>query len=99
VRPTSNAIDPTVSGQPWLKRISFTVAITANPREGFGPILTAERIEDHALPTVLTHVHGHAILSAALFIRATFDFGKRGDDLSVAAVVPIADDVLPRFRP
>jgi hypothetical protein len=29
--------------------MGFTVAVHDNPREGFGPILTAERIEDAAL--------------------------------------------------
>jgi acetylornithine deacetylase/succinyl-diaminopimelate desuccinylase-like protein len=47
--------------QPWLERLGFTVAIAANPREGFGPILTAERIEDRVLPTVLTYGHGDTV--------------------------------------
>jgi acetylornithine deacetylase/succinyl-diaminopimelate desuccinylase-like protein len=34
--------------RPWLERLGFTVAIHANPRDGFGPILTAERLEDPA---------------------------------------------------
>jgi hypothetical protein len=44
--------------RPWLERLGFTVAIHPNPREGFGPILTAESIEAAGLPTVLTHGHG-----------------------------------------
>ena len=47
--------------QPWLERLGFTVAIHPNPAAGFGPILTAERIEDQALPTVLTYGHGDTV--------------------------------------
>jgi acetylornithine deacetylase/succinyl-diaminopimelate desuccinylase-like protein len=47
--------------QPWLERLGFTVAIHPNPREGFGPILTAERIEDPAYRTILTYGHGQCI--------------------------------------
>jgi acetylornithine deacetylase/succinyl-diaminopimelate desuccinylase-like protein len=47
--------------QPWLQRLGFTVAIHANPAPGFGPILTAERIEDPARPTVLTYGHGDTV--------------------------------------
>ncbi len=47
--------------QPWLIRMGFTVAIHPNPAEGFGPILTAERIEDPAFPTVLTYGHGDTV--------------------------------------
>ncbi|MGH7153419.1 MAG: M20/M25/M40 family metallo-hydrolase, partial [Acetobacteraceae bacterium] len=46
---------------PWLERMGFTVAIGDNPEPGFGPILTAERIEDPALPTVLTYGHGDTV--------------------------------------
>ena len=31
--------------RPWLERMGFTVAIHPNPAPGFGPILSAERIE------------------------------------------------------
>ncbi len=47
--------------QPWLTHLGFNVAIHANPREGFGPILTAERIEDPARPTILTYGHGDTV--------------------------------------
>jgi acetylornithine deacetylase/succinyl-diaminopimelate desuccinylase-like protein len=47
--------------QPWLERLGFSVAIHPNPRPGFGPILTATRIEDPALPTVLTYGHGDTV--------------------------------------
>ena len=47
--------------QPWLERLGFTVEIHPNPAAGFGPILTAERIEDPALPTVLTYGHGDTV--------------------------------------
>src|SRR4051794_13671350 len=47
--------------QPWLERLGFVVAIHANPRDGFGPILTAERIEGADLPTILTYGHGDTV--------------------------------------
>lgn len=47
--------------QPWLQRMGFTVAVHPNPRPGFGPILTAERIEDPSRPTVLTYGHGDTV--------------------------------------
>ena len=46
---------------PWLERMGFTVAIHPNPRPGFGPILTAERLEDPARPTILTYGHGDTV--------------------------------------
>ena len=46
---------------PWLERLGFTVAIHPNPRDGFGPILTAERIEDPSFRTVLTYGHGDTV--------------------------------------
>jgi len=46
---------------PWLERLGFTVAIHPNPEPAFGPILVAERIEDPALPTVLTYGHGDTV--------------------------------------
>ena len=47
--------------QPWLIRMGFSVAIHPNPAAGFGSILTAERIEDPAFPTVLTYGHGDTV--------------------------------------
>ncbi|MBV1797130.1 M20 family metallopeptidase [Siccirubricoccus sp. G192] len=47
--------------RPWLERMGFQVAIHPNPLEGFGPILTAERIEDPARPTVLLYGHGDTV--------------------------------------
>ena len=47
--------------QPWLERLGFTVAIHPNPRDGFGPILMAERLEDPTRPTVLTYGHGDTV--------------------------------------
>ena len=46
---------------PWLERLGFAAAIHPNPRAGFGPILTAERIENPSLPTVLTYGHGDTV--------------------------------------
>ena len=39
----------------------FAVGIHDNPAEGFGPILTAERIEDPSRPTVLLYGHGDTV--------------------------------------
>ncbi len=48
--------------KPWAERLGFTsVTIHPNPREGFGPILTAERIEDPARPTALLYGHGDTV--------------------------------------
>jgi acetylornithine deacetylase/succinyl-diaminopimelate desuccinylase-like protein len=46
---------------PWLEGMGFSVQVHANPVSGFGPILTAERIEDPARPTVLTYGHGDTV--------------------------------------
>jgi hypothetical protein len=46
-------LDATI--RPWLERMGFAVAIHPNPHPGFGPILTAERMEDPARPTILTY--------------------------------------------
>lgn len=47
--------------RPWLERLGFAVTIHPNPEAGFGPILTAERIEDPARPTVLLYGHGDTV--------------------------------------
>jgi acetylornithine deacetylase/succinyl-diaminopimelate desuccinylase-like protein len=47
--------------RPWLERLGFTVAIHANPDADAGPILTAERMEDSARPTVITYGHGDTV--------------------------------------
>ena len=47
--------------RPWLLRLGFTVAIHPNPEARFGPILFAQRIENPALPTVLTYGHGDTV--------------------------------------
>jgi acetylornithine deacetylase/succinyl-diaminopimelate desuccinylase-like protein len=47
--------------RPWVERLGFTAAIHENPLPGFGPILTAARIEDPSLPTVLLYGHGDTV--------------------------------------
>ncbi|MEN0074279.1 MAG: M20 family metallopeptidase [Paracraurococcus sp.] len=47
--------------QPWVERMGFAATIHPNPLAGFGPILTAERIEDPSLPTVLLYGHGDTV--------------------------------------
>ena len=44
-----------------LERMGFTCRILPNPTGKHGPFLIAERIEDAALPTVLTYGHGDVI--------------------------------------
>ncbi|HEY1932605.1 MAG TPA: M20/M25/M40 family metallo-hydrolase [Acetobacteraceae bacterium] len=59
--------------RPWLERLGFIVAIHPNPRDGFGPILTAARIEDPARPTILTYGHGDTVRGLADQWRAGLD--------------------------
>src|SRR5215472_18046557 len=47
--------------RPWLERMAFAVTIHPNPHPGYGPILTAERVEDAACPTILTYGHGDTV--------------------------------------
>jgi acetylornithine deacetylase/succinyl-diaminopimelate desuccinylase-like protein len=47
--------------RPWLERMGFDVVVHPNPEPAFGPILTAERIEDPAFSTVLTYGHGDTV--------------------------------------
>jgi acetylornithine deacetylase/succinyl-diaminopimelate desuccinylase-like protein len=46
---------------PTLERLGFTCRIAANPVVERAPFLIAERIEDPALPTVLTYGHGDVV--------------------------------------
>jgi len=47
--------------RPGLERQGFRCTLLANPAEKGGPFLFAERIEDAALPTVLSYGHGDVI--------------------------------------
>ena len=47
--------------QPFLERRGFRCTILPNPAPKGGPFLVGERIEDPALPTVLTYGHGDVI--------------------------------------
>jgi acetylornithine deacetylase/succinyl-diaminopimelate desuccinylase-like protein len=47
--------------RPWLERMGFSPAVHPNPQPSFGPILTAERIEEPAYRTVLTYGHGDTV--------------------------------------
>lgn len=46
---------------PWVGAMGFRTAIHPNPQPGFGPILTATRIEDPARPTILLYGHGDTV--------------------------------------
>ncbi|MSO91278.1 MAG: M20 peptidase family dipeptidase [Acetobacteraceae bacterium] len=59
--------------RPWLEQLGCTVAIHDNPHRSFGPILTAERIEDPAKPTVLTYGHGDTVRGLEEQWRAGLD--------------------------
>jgi acetylornithine deacetylase/succinyl-diaminopimelate desuccinylase-like protein len=48
--------------KPWLEEMGFRCEIHDNPKPGGGPILLAERIENDALPTVITYGHGDTVL-------------------------------------
>ena len=45
-----------------FERLGFTCTVFPNPKEGGGPFLLAERIEDPALPTALSYGHGDVVL-------------------------------------
>lgn len=51
--------------RPWLEGMGFDIAIHGNPLPGFGPILTAMRIEDPARPTILLYGHGDTVRGLA----------------------------------
>ena len=59
--------------RPWLERLGFGAAVHPNPAAGFGPILTAERIEDAGRPTVLTYGHGDTVRGLENQWRAGLD--------------------------
>jgi acetylornithine deacetylase/succinyl-diaminopimelate desuccinylase-like protein len=69
--------------RPWVESMGFTVRIHPNPLPGFGPIMTAERIEDPSRPTVLLYGHGDTVRgldeqwSAGLKPWALTDAGDR----------------------
>jgi acetylornithine deacetylase/succinyl-diaminopimelate desuccinylase-like protein len=44
-----------------LRTLGFSCSILPNPVEGAGPFLVARRVEDAALPTVLTYGHGDVV--------------------------------------
>ncbi|QDA36634.1 M20 family metallopeptidase (plasmid) [Paracoccus liaowanqingii] len=46
---------------PMLQAMGFSCEVLDNPVPGAGPLLVAERIEDPALPTVLTYGHGDVV--------------------------------------
>ncbi|HEV7268202.1 MAG TPA: M20/M25/M40 family metallo-hydrolase [Falsiroseomonas sp.] len=45
----------------WVERLGFQAEVHPNPLPGFGPILTATRIEDPAWPTILLYGHGDTV--------------------------------------
>jgi acetylornithine deacetylase/succinyl-diaminopimelate desuccinylase-like protein len=47
--------------RPWVERLGFAATLHPNPLPGYGPILTAERIEDPGRPTILLYGHGDTV--------------------------------------
>jgi acetylornithine deacetylase/succinyl-diaminopimelate desuccinylase-like protein len=47
--------------EPWLRRMGFSTEVHPNEVVGAGPILIAERVEDPALPSVITYGHGDTV--------------------------------------
>lgn len=47
--------------QPWLEAQGFVCELLPNPAPQAGPLLLARRIEDPALPTVLSYGHGDVV--------------------------------------
>src|SRR5674476_1066449 len=64
--------------RPSLERQGFRCTLLANPSDQGGPFLIAERMEDAALPTVLSYGHGDVIRGQEGEWRAALNF-----DLSV----------------
>jgi acetylornithine deacetylase/succinyl-diaminopimelate desuccinylase-like protein len=46
---------------PWVRRMGFEVTIHDNPEPGYGPILTAQRIENPENANVLLYGHGDTV--------------------------------------
>jgi len=46
---------------PWLTPLGFECEVLDNPSPQGGPFLVARRVEDPALPTVLTYGHGDVV--------------------------------------
>src|SRR5262245_54605282 len=57
------ALQEYVSGEMTqsLQKMGYDCTVLPNPRAEYGPFLIARRIEDQALPTVLTYGHGDVI--------------------------------------
>ncbi len=51
--------------EPRLSRLGFDCEIHCNPNPAGGPLLTAQRLEDAALPTVLIYGHGDVVRGQA----------------------------------
>lgn len=47
--------------QPWLQAQGFVCEVLPNPVANAGPLLLARRIEDSALPTMLSYGHGDVV--------------------------------------
>jgi hypothetical protein len=70
--------------RPGLERQGFRCTLLDNPSKNGGPFLLAERIEDAALPTVLSYGHGDVIRGQEAQWRAGLDpwvLKREGDRL------------------
>ena len=61
--PPVDSLEAYLSGEmlPLLQPLGFECTVLANPVPGNGPMLIARRIEDPALPTVLSYGHGDTV--------------------------------------
>ena len=62
-RPPPEALEAYLTQEmmPLLEPMGFECTVVANPLPGNGPMLVARRIEDPALPTVLSYGHGDTV--------------------------------------
>ncbi|GLO72640.1 hypothetical protein MACH17_41570 [Phaeobacter inhibens] len=70
--------------QPKLEALGFTCALHSAPDAQGGPILTGARIEDPALPTILTYGHGDVVRGQAAQWREglhPFELTEEGERL------------------
>jgi len=69
---------------PRLQAAGFDCQVFDNPKDGGGPLLIAKRVEDPALPTVLSYGHGDVVLGQDDAWReglSPFELTQDGDKL------------------
>ena len=87
---------------PYLECWGFTCRLLENPKVARLPLLVAERIEDPALPTVLTYGHGDTVLAMTDHWRQGFAPGSSKTKVNagtVAALLTTRDSTPSTLRP